>query len=168
MRKQRTFTQDEMDTIKALYEEGIGIKIIAKGLHVDDKKVSAFVKDKYGPNSLQAGRKKNINSNPDRDIHLSVDMALAIATADDKETNGVPVLKVETPNKSVKVGKNEVSVHEHRVCDKPPVGNEWKPWMIPTEIIIPEDMSALNWTEYAKDYDRRKQICDERNAKLNS
>ena len=156
MRKQRTFTQDEMDTIKALYEEGIGIKTIAKGLHVDDKKVSAFVKDKYGPNSLQAGRKKNINSNPDRDVHLSVDMALAIATADDKETNGVPVLKVETPNKSFKVG------------NKPPVGNEWKPWMIPTEIIIPEDMSALNWTEYAKDYDRRKQICDERNAKLNS
>lgn len=49
---------------------------------------------------------------------------------------------------------------------KPPVGNEWKPWMIPTEIIIPEDSSALNWEEYAKDYDRRKKICDERNALL--
>lgn len=49
---------------------------------------------------------------------------------------------------------------------KPPVGNEWKPWMIPTDIIIPEDTSALNWEEYAKDYDRRKKICNERNALL--
>lgn len=151
MSQKRTFTSEEENTIKALYEEGIGIKTIAKGLHCHPDKVSLFVRSKYGPNSMQDGVKKNPTPNPDRDIHLSVNMALAIATADDKEVGNTPVLRI---GKAPKAGL------------KPPVGNEWKPWMIPTDIIIPEDTSALNWSEYAKDYDRRKRICDERNAKL--
>ena len=154
MSLKRKFTQDEMDTIKALYEEGIGIKTIAKGLHCHPDKVSLFVKCKYGPNSLKGGVKKNPTRKPDRDIHLSVDMAMAIATADDTEVEKASVLRIETPNRVFKAG------------DKPPVGDEWKPWMIPTGMYIPEGYKGLDWNEYAKDYDKRKQICDERNAKL--
>ena len=135
MKPQRTFTQEEINTIKALYEEGVSIKTIAKGIHCDDRKLSQFIRDKYGPNSIQLGRKKNIIENPDRDIHISVDMALAIAS---EESNKI----------------------------KPPVGNEWKPWMIPTEVYIPDDPKNLNWIEYAADYDRRKRICDMRNKAL--
>lgn len=121
-RKQRTFTEQEADIIKGFYIGGIGIKAIAKELHVDDKKISQFLKDHYGPNYLHVGRKKENPSEPTMECI--------------------------------------------KTTMEPPVGKEWKPWMIPTDIILPDDPKDIHWPSYAEDYDRRKKICDERNDKL--
>jgi len=313
MRQKRKFTTEEENTIKALYEEGVGIKTIAKGLHCHPDLVSGFVKGKYGPNSLHAGRKKVPNPNPKHDIHISPEMAIAIALDEGKqddvikpadiysdipsdlkaasydedgelmhelvttmkekrsmypyfvshmveekdyfERNGIighthldiliPGMKVVIVNVKDKeeqarwkkkthvdgfclteyLNRNGIYtiIHNYNGVDgilkeleelalwnathrggnpepyqkrkspendataekvpvrkatvrrstnaakdavRPPVGDEWKPWMIPTEVYIPKDMKDIGWKEYAKDYERRLRICNERNATL--
>lgn len=138
MRQQRVFTEEEKLLIASWYVNGKSSNTIAKEFRTAPSKVMEIIKEK-GKDIHCSGRKRRKNR---------------------------PTLINKAPESNEQQPAMAPTPSTKKDPLMPPVGNEWKPWMIPTEIIIPEDTSALNWEEYAKDYDRRKAICDERNELL--
>lgn len=144
MRQQRIFTEEEKLLIVSLYINGKSSNTISKEFRTAPSKIMEIIKES-GKQYHGAGRKsKKVK-----------DYKPQFIREEDEETGKVTKRIPAAPRQETK-----------RDPLQPPVGDVWKPWMIPTKVFIPEDESKLNWDEYAKDYDERKKICDERNALL--